>query len=751
MRRRMTGQIFTPLLSAAAVGAFLGVFFGATLPGLSQERAATGVNNNFSAFSRSQTADESAVGTSAQRFTASVSLGSGNPGGFQNYAPPTHAPSASKSAPAVSSSPKLLSEAEKKVETWTQTRQNESSENRSNVAEPIDFSRFATVPSGTLLPNPDSIRRKKQINTIPNEPEPQTAASSVFNRPENLLPQNFASLAAVPVETAPAVSTVSAVPNAAFNTATNTASQTPLRSAAESLQPALLPAEPSTPAPTFSLPETPTFPASAQPDVLEAIPTVTAAPVIEVSAANDSAASTNNSPLPEYPTPLPAEPPLFPAIRPNSASAADPPTEMPAPQADEPAFAQSQPIPSPPLNSASSTSAPIPDRPTPSALPVSPSAPSPEPAFAQSQPISSPPSISANSTPAPIPDHPILHVAQQPQQPAPQSQPVPQPTPQSQSAQQPAPQSQPVPQPQAPQPQAQQPQTPPVSASGIVPPPEGFAISSEEESLLNQFLLKWERFGKDIKKVACEVHVKEHDGGLYMPNRKTPLSHTWGKFRFIAPNKLSYHVEGEFVYKPGASSNDDPKPEYEKGRNELKFVCDGKSWTEYDFRNRVATTYPIPEDQWNQDLTMDGPFPLFFIANAENLKKRFYLRLVTPKERLATEVWIEAWPRQAADAGSFQKILVALRLSDLQPYYLRKYHVNGKSYSDLSFQNISVNKGFWSIDSGVDFGWKKEVKNEPFAIVPAAPQPAAPTQGLLPDPQSGVLPDEPRGAAPDLR
>ena len=357
---------------------------------------------------------------------------------------------------------------------------------------------------------------------------------------------------------------------------------------------------------------------------------------------------------------------------------------------------------------------------------VTPPAVSEQPtAFAHSRTEQSPP-------PQSLPEQPAIQVAQQPvpqptqQQSVPAQQPVPQ---QSVPAQQPA-QQQPAPQPQV------QPGT------GILSPPEGFLLSPEESALLDQFLLKWERFGKDIKKVSCEVHVKEHDGGLYMPNRKTPLSHTWGKFRFIAPNKLSYHVEGEFVYKQGASSGDDPKPEYEKGRNELKFVCDGKSWTEYDFRKRVATTYPIPEDQWNQDLTMDGPFPLFFIANAENLKNRFYLRLVTPKERLANEVWIEAWPRQAADAGSFQKILVALRLSDLQPYYLRKYHVNGKSYSDLSFQNIAVNKGFWSIDANVDFGWKKEVKNEQFAITPASPPAAPPTQGALPDPQSGPLPDE---------
>ena len=166
-------------------------------------------------------------------------------------------------------------------------------------------------------------------------------------------------------------------------------------------------------------------------------------------------------------------------------------------------------------------------------------------------------------------------------------------------------------------------------------------MTREQEALLDQFLLRWEEFGKQIKRVACEVQIKEHDGGVFLRNTgnsKIPLSHTWGKFKFIAPNKLLYHVEGEYVYQPGASSDDEPKMEFKKGSGELKYVCDGKSWAEYDFRNRIVNVYPIPEDQWNMDLSMDGPFPLFFIANAKNLKNRFYMNLVTPKGRQDQEV-----------------------------------------------------------------------------------------------------------------
>jgi len=278
-------------------------------------------------------------------------------------------------------------------------------------------------------------------------------------------------------------------------------------------------------------------------------------------------------------------------------------------------------------------------------------------------------------------------------------------------------------------------------ANGILPPPEGFSMTAEDEKLLDQFLLRWEEFGRHIKRVACEVQIKEHDGGLFMQNTKggkIPLSHTWGKFKFIAPNRLSYHVEGEYAYQPGASSDDEPKMEFKKGSGELKYVCDGKSWAEYDFKNRVVHIYSIPEDQWNQDLSMDGPIPLFFIANAKNLKNRFYLNIVTPKSRTSSEVWIEAYPRLAADSGSFQRIIIILSLTDLQPTYMRKYYINGKSYSELWFQNVTINKGMWDIEADVDFGWEKKVMDETFAITPI--EPALPNSGVKAT--SGTLPPE---------
>ena len=84
-------------------------------------------------------------------------------------------------------------------------------------------------------------------------------------------------------------------------------------------------------------------------------------------------------------------------------------------------------------------------------------------------------------------------------------------------------------------------------SSAIVPAPETYKPTEEELNQLNDFLVRWEEFGKNVKRVSCEVHMREFDGVLQQ-NSKRPVAHTWGQFRFISPNKLMYHIRGEFVY-----------------------------------------------------------------------------------------------------------------------------------------------------------------------------------------------------------
>ncbi|MBR4104343.1 MAG: hypothetical protein IKK39_09830, partial [Thermoguttaceae bacterium] len=252
-------------------------------------------------------------------------------------------------------------------------------------------------------------------------------------------------------------------------------------------------------------------------------------------------------------------------------------------------------------------------------------------------------------------------------------------------------------------------------ANAFVPPPERYKLSENDKLKLDEFLTHWENFGKGIKQVSCDVHMMEFDGGVLQQDSKKPVAHTWGLFRFKAPNQLLYHIKGEFSY---ANVDAGGEATWKEGQNELKIVLDGKSITQYDYTNKKAVVYPLAEDEQNLDLTMDnGQFPLFFVAKAETLKNRFYLRLVTPAAKRQSEVWIEAFPRYARDAQQFQSIVVILGLKDMQPTYMRKVGVNGKSKTDLKFERVEVNKGRWTIEGTVDDDWTKEVRSERFSLL----------------------------------
>ena len=252
-------------------------------------------------------------------------------------------------------------------------------------------------------------------------------------------------------------------------------------------------------------------------------------------------------------------------------------------------------------------------------------------------------------------------------------------------------------------------------ANAFVPPPAHYKLSENDQLKLDEFLAHWENFGKGIKQVSCDVHMMEFDGGVLQQDSKKPIAHNWGLFRFKAPNQLLYHIKGEFSYANADSGSD---AVWKEGQNELKIVLDGKSLTQYDYENKKAVVYPLAEDEQNLDLTMDnGQFPLFFVAKAETLKNRFYLRLVTPAAKRQSEVWIEAFPRYARDAQQFQSIVVILGLKDMQPTYMRKVGVNGKSKTDLKFERVEVNKGRWTIEGKVDDDWTKEVRPERFSLL----------------------------------
>jgi hypothetical protein len=80
----------------------------------------------------------------------------------------------------------------------------------------------------------------------------------------------------------------------------------------------------------------------------------------------------------------------------------------------------------------------------------------------------------------------------------------------------------------------------------------------------------------------------------------------------------------------------------------------------------------------------DGPLPFVFGAKADTLKKRYWMRLITPPE-VRDQVWLEALPRYQADAANFSKVELILQARDLMPFAIQIHKPGGQDRDVYQF------------------------------------------------------------------
>ena len=120
----------------------------------------------------------------------------------------------------------------------------------------------------------------------------------------------------------------------------------------------------------------------------------------------------------------------------------------------------------------------------------------------------------------------------------------------------------------------------------------------------------------------------------------------------------------------------------------------------------------------------DGPLPFVFGIEAQKLKQRYFMRIITPPN-VQNEVWLEAYPRYQQQAAEFSKVQVILQIAGptkaLLPYAIQIYSPNGKDRTVYQLQNPNdqsavvfggVLGGDWTKPS-IPFGWTKKTDLPP--------------------------------------
>jgi TIGR03009 family protein len=272
------------------------------------------------------------------------------------------------------------------------------------------------------------------------------------------------------------------------------------------------------------------------------------------------------------------------------------------------------------------------------------------------------------------------------------------------------------------------PQQPPAAQPAA--PRQPPTLSPQEQAALDQLLAAWEARSAAVKTWSCTFHKWEYNA--WSPadaqGQRLAFAESTGELKYAAPDKGLFRIKESKQWNPQTR-----RYEVRGGESGEHWVCNGESIYEFRHTDRQLRETRLPPEMRGKAIS-DGPLPFVFGAKAETLKKRYWMRIITPPNA-TDQIWLEALPRFQADAANFSKVELILRSRDLMPFAIQIFKPGGRDQDVYQFDpNTNL------IDKGLDlfrdfakpttpFGYKyilEEVPAGPQAATPAGPRPPVP-------------------------
>jgi len=205
-------------------------------------------------------------------------------------------------------------------------------------------------------------------------------------------------------------------------------------------------------------------------------------------------------------------------------------------------------------------------------------------------------------------------------------------------------------------------------------------LTPEHKQYLDQLLDYWETNSSKIEVYRCEFQRWVYDQAFL--NERDPQSRhlyartvSTGLIRYVKPDKGMYETENVWKFS-GLPKQQGDEPQYEKMDESWheKWICDGQSIFEYKFNDKKLVERPLPPEMRGERIA-DGPLPFLFGAKAEEMKGRYWIRVITP-EGAKGEYWLEAFPKRISEAQDMKKVEIILAEEDFLPKAITVYEVN---------------------------------------------------------------------------
>ncbi|MDR1962311.1 MAG: hypothetical protein LBQ50_00860 [Planctomycetaceae bacterium] len=293
-----------------------------------------------------------------------------------------------------------------------------------------------------------------------------------------------------------------------------------------------------------------------------------------------------------------------------------------------------------------------------------------------------------------------------------------------------------------------------------------FLLTPKEQQELDEFLVRWEKYSAGIKRYDVDFNMFIYDEAIPGSVPGKPYKTTFGYFKYIAkPLRFVYHVEGEWIGDKKVERDDKKNPQIYAE----KIIIDEKAVFKYEFNAKTVLQVNVPPELIGKGIA-DSPLPLIFGAKADEMKKRFSMKIVTSEQYENTQVWLQAKPLLIEDQQEFSQIEIRLEKETLRAAALKKSDVNGKAFTVYTLHSTKTNDRLTSFledikkwfTPTIPDGWKLDVNDwvlevqmaqqPPTAVLPATPAPLTPVPVIsapaTPQPYFGNQPQPPRNEIP---
>ncbi|MCO6045014.1 hypothetical protein NG895_13980 [Aeoliella sp. ICT_H6.2] len=255
---------------------------------------------------------------------------------------------------------------------------------------------------------------------------------------------------------------------------------------------------------------------------------------------------------------------------------------------------------------------------------------------------------------------------------------------------------------------AQQPTTPNPSIQQVaqqqpaVAPGGPFQLSPAQLAWVDDVLRKWEGESKNVNNFYCNFKRSRHT--IAGPGDGRPAAREQGKLAYHKPDRGSFQITESLVWTPKQQPLGQPNqlPQQQQAqpvegsylpRKDVDgkvepgehWVCSGEKIFQFRRHDKELVVTPVPKEMQGKEI-VNGPLPFMFGAEAEKLKKRFWMEPDMTTTR-GSYVGIHAKPKFQADAAEYSDIYVVLQNvagKPLMPVGIRVVHPN-RSWDEYVF------------------------------------------------------------------